>query len=58
MKIVEKVERLIGNIIINIVEFWMYIRCKFDGGKIYNLCNRGLWYVWCYGGVLCMNYGL
>ena len=33
----------------------MSIRCKFDGGKIYNLCNRGSWHGRCYGGGLRMN---
>jgi hypothetical protein len=22
----------------------MHIRTKFDGGKVYNLCNRGSWH--------------
>nr|XP_034320463.1 uncharacterized protein LOC105318911 [Crassostrea gigas] len=57
MKLAEKAERLIGNTTTNIAESWMHIRCKFDGGKIHNLCNRGSWHVRCYGGALRMNYG-
>lgn len=57
MKIAEKAERLIGNTTTNIAESWMHIRCKFDGGKIHNLCNRGSWHARCYGGALRMNYG-
>jgi hypothetical protein len=30
---------------------------KFDGGKVYNLCNRGSWHARCYGGALRMNLG-
>ena len=35
----------------------MRIRTKFDGGKIYNICNRGSWHARCYGGALRMNLG-
>ena len=35
----------------------MHIRTKFDGGKVYNLCNRGSWHERCYGGALRMNLG-
>ena len=35
----------------------MHIRTKFDGGKVYNLCNRGSWHARCYGGALRMNLG-
>ena len=35
----------------------MSIRSKFDGGKIFNSCNRGSWHSRCYGSGLRMNYG-
>ncbi|CAC5385731.1 unnamed protein product [Mytilus coruscus] len=40
-RIAEKSDRLISNSTTNLAESWMYIRTKFDGGKVYNLCNRG-----------------
>ena len=56
-RIAEKADRLIGNTTTNLAENWMHIRCKFDGGKIYNLCYRGSWHGRCYAGGLRMNYG-
>jgi hypothetical protein len=41
----------------NLAESWMHIRTKFDGGNVYNLCNRGSWHAHCYGGALRMNLG-
>jgi hypothetical protein len=43
-KIADKSDRLINNSTTNLAESWMHIRTKFDGGKVYNLCNRGSWY--------------
>ena len=56
-RIVEKADCLIGNETTNIAESWMHIRCKFDVGKMHNLCNRGSWHAWCYGRALRMNCG-
>ncbi|KAK3089294.1 hypothetical protein FSP39_002467 [Pinctada imbricata] len=56
-RIAEKADRLIGNTTTNLAECWMHIRCKFDGGKIYNLCFRGSWHGRCYAGGLRMNFG-
>ncbi|CAG2207135.1 unnamed protein product [Mytilus edulis] len=54
-RIAEKSDRLISNSTTNLAESWMHIRTKFDGGKVYNLCNRGSWHARCYGGALRMN---
>ncbi|XP_063414164.1 uncharacterized protein LOC134696586 isoform X2 [Mytilus trossulus] len=56
-RIAEKAHRLISNTTTNLAENWMRIRTKFDGGKIYNLCNRGSWHGRCFGGGLRMNFG-
>ncbi|XP_071148268.1 uncharacterized protein [Mytilus edulis] len=56
-RIAEKSDRLISNSTTNLAESWMHIRTKFDGGKVYNLCNRGSWHARCYGGALRMNLG-
>jgi len=56
-KIADKSDRLINNSTTNLAESWMHIRTKFDGGKVYNLCNRGSWHARCYGGALRMNLG-
>ncbi|XP_076081060.1 uncharacterized protein LOC143051967 [Mytilus galloprovincialis] len=56
-RIAEKSDRLLGNSTTNLAESWMHIRTKFDGGKVYNICNRGSWHARCYGGALRMNLG-
>ncbi|XP_021338853.1 uncharacterized protein LOC110440231 [Mizuhopecten yessoensis] len=56
-RIASKSRRLLGNFTTNLAESWMAIRCKFDGGKIYNRCNRGSWHSRCYGGALRKNFG-
>ncbi|KAK3104196.1 hypothetical protein FSP39_025198 [Pinctada imbricata] len=48
---------LIGNFTTNLAESWMSIRCKFDGGKTKNRCQRGSWHARCYGGGLRKNFG-
>lgn len=53
-RIAEKSDRLIVNVTTNVAESWMHIRCKFDGGKMHNLCNRASWHAQCYGGALLM----
>ena len=56
-RIADKSDRLLGNSTTNLAESWMHIRTKFDGGKVYNICNRGSWHARCYGGALRMNFG-
>ncbi|XP_060568496.1 uncharacterized protein LOC132727107 [Ruditapes philippinarum] len=48
----EKANRLIGNFTSNLAESWMSIKCKFEGGKMFNKCFRGSFYARCYGGAL------
>ncbi|KAJ8309411.1 LOW QUALITY PROTEIN: hypothetical protein KUTeg_014285 [Tegillarca granosa] len=52
-----KCTRLFGNFTTNLAESWMAIRSKFDGGKLYNRCNRGSWHARCYEGALRKNMG-
>ena len=47
--------RLASNHTTNLAESWMSIRCKFDGGKTINRCQRG--HARCYGGALRKNFG-
>ncbi|KAJ8320069.1 hypothetical protein KUTeg_001656 [Tegillarca granosa] len=56
-RVAKKTPRLLGNYTTNLAESWMSIRAKFDGGKLYNRCNRGSWHSRCYGGSLHMNLG-
>ena len=56
-RVANKSKRLINNTTTNLAECWMHMRTKFDGGKVYNLCNRGSWHTRCYGGCLRMNVG-
>jgi hypothetical protein len=56
-RLANKTGRLIGNFTTNLAESWMAIRTKFDGGKMYNRCNRGSWHARCFGGVLRQNFG-
>ncbi|CAG2230579.1 unnamed protein product [Mytilus edulis] len=56
-RLATKSERLVGNDTTNIAESWMHVRSKFDGGKFYNLCNRGSWHARCYGAAARQNLG-
>jgi hypothetical protein len=56
-RLANKSQRLIGNYTSNLAESWMSIRAKFDGGKVFNRCNRGSWHARCYGGALRKNFG-
>ena len=56
-RVASKSDRLIGNSTTNLAECWMHIRCKFDGGKVYNHCNRFSWHTRCYAGALRFNLG-
>ncbi|XP_021375757.1 uncharacterized protein LOC110464719 [Mizuhopecten yessoensis] len=56
-RVAAKSSRLIGNFTTNLAESWMSIRMKFDGGKVFNRCNRGSWHARCYGGALRKNFG-
>ena len=57
-RIAERSNRLIGNFTSNLAESWMNIRCKFDGGKMYNKCFKGSFCARCYGGALRCKYML
>ena len=52
-----KSDRLIGNHTTNLAEYWMHIRTKFDGGKMYNHSSRGSWHTRCFAGALRFNEG-
>ena len=56
-RVAAKSERLLENTTTNLAESWMHIRSKFDGGKVFNLCNRGSWHARCYGAAVRMNLG-
>ncbi len=53
----DKAGSLIGNNTSNLAENYMSIRCKFDGGKKINRCQRKSWYDRCYGAGLRRNIG-
>ena len=53
----DKAEKLIGNFTTNLVESWMGLRSKFDGGKIINRCQSGSWNARCHGAGLRKNIG-
>ncbi|CAC5366256.1 unnamed protein product [Mytilus coruscus] len=55
--IAKKSSNLIGNFTSNLAESWMHMRTKFDGGQMYNHCNRGSWHTRCYGAALRNNLG-
>ena len=40
-RLVTKARQLIRNFTTNLVEGWMQIRCKFDGGKVVNRSQSG-----------------
>ena len=50
-----KAGQLTGNFTTNLVENWMGIRCKFDGGKIINCSQSGSWEHQCMGASLRLN---
>ena len=56
-RVAAKSDRLIGNYTTNLAECWMNIRTKFDGGKMYNHCQRGSWHTRCFAGALRFNEG-
>ncbi len=56
-RLADKASRLMGNNTSNLAENWMSIRCKFDGGKKINRCQRGSWYNRCTGAGLRRNLG-
>ena len=57
-KLVAKAHQLIGNFTTNMAEGWMNIRCKFDGGKLYNRSQSGSFEFSCMGAGLQQNFGL
>ncbi len=56
-RLVAKAGQLIGNETTNLVECWMHIRCKFDGGKVINRSQSGSWEHRCMGAALQQNMG-
>ena len=56
-RLVAKAKQLIGNFTTNLVEGWMEVRSKFDGGKVTNRSQSGSWEHRCYGAGLQHNLG-
>ena len=56
-RLVVKAKQLIGNFTTNLVEGWMQIRSKYDGGKVINRSQSGSWEHRCYGAGLQHNLG-
>ena len=56
-RLVIKARKLIKNFTTNLVENWMQIRCKFDGGKVVNRSQSGSWEHRCSGAGLQQNLG-
>lgn len=56
-RLVAKAKQLIGNFTTNMVEGWMEVRSKFDGGKVTNRSQSGSWEHRCYGAGLQQNLG-
>ncbi|CAG2214773.1 unnamed protein product [Mytilus edulis] len=57
-RVAKKSASLLGNFTSNLAEMWMHVRTKYDGGKIYNHCNRGSWHNRCYAASLRFNKGI
>ena len=56
-KLVSSAPALITNSTSNLAECFMGIRCKFDGGKVYNRNQRGSFHHRCYGAGLRFQFG-
>ena len=56
-RMAKKAPQLLGNFTTNVVESWMTIRAKFDGGKMINRCQSGSWSARCFGAGLRKNLG-
>ena len=56
-RLVGKAHQLLGNSTTNLVECWMHIRTKFDGGKVINRSQSGSWQHRCMGAGLRQNVG-
>ena len=52
-----KSDRLLDNFTSNLAEKWISVRTKFDGGRLYQNCDRGSWLGRCYGGDLKDKFG-
>ncbi len=48
-RLVTKAEQLVDNVTTNLAESWMHLRSKFDGGKVVNRSQSGLWEHRCMG---------
>ena len=57
-RLVAKASQLIDNFTTNLVEGWMHVRTKFDGGKQINRSQSGSWQHRCMGAGLRHNEGL
>ena len=56
-RLVSKARQLIRNFTTNLVEGWMQVWCKFDGGKVVNRSQSGSWKHRCYRAGLQQNLG-
>lgn len=56
-RLVMKARQLVRNFTTNLVEGWMQVRCKFDGGKVVNRSQSGSWEHRCSGAGLQQNLG-
>ena len=56
-RLVSNAAALISNSTSNLAECFMSIRCKFDGGKVYNRVQRGSFQHRCYGAGLRFQLG-
>ena len=56
-RLVGKAKQLLGNHTTNLAECWMYIKSKFDGGKVVNRSQSGSWEHRCMGAGLQQNMG-
>ncbi len=55
---INKAEQLIGNHTSNLAESWMWVRTKFDGGKVINRCHSSSWTTRCCAAALRRNLGV
>ena len=56
-RLLGKARQLISNDTTNLAESWMYVRSKFDGGKVINRSQSGSWQHRCMGAGLKHNMG-
>ena len=56
-RLVMKARKLIRSFTTNLVEGWVQVRCKFNGGKVVNPLQSGSWEHQCCGAGLQQNLG-